>query len=102
VARRRARQRWGAAPAGRTAVTARYPLGRHGSLGAEDPSQLLRLQLFRRQHPDVIIGDGGFGTIQARIPEFNGEMVVTRYRLDELLDKLDELTTGLQDQPGNG
>jgi hypothetical protein len=75
-------------------VTARYPLGRHGSLGTEDPGQLLRLQLFRQQHPDVIIGDGGFGTIQARIPEFNGEMVVTRYRLDDLLDKLDELTSG--------
>lgn len=42
--------------------------------------------------PEVVIGDGGFGTIQARIPETNGEMVITRYRLAELLDKLDELT----------
>ncbi len=54
--------------------------------------QVLRLQAFRAVHPEVVIGDGGFGTIQARIPEPNGEMVITRYRLAELLDKLDELT----------
>jgi hypothetical protein len=79
-------------------VTARYPLARRVGLGAEDLGQLLRLQLFRQRHPDVIIGDGGFGTIQARIPELSGETVVTRYRLDELLDRLDDLT-GEQDQP---
>jgi len=55
--------------------------------------QVLRLQAFRVAHPEVIIGDGGFGTIQARIPEPNGEMVITRYRLAELLDKLDQLTS---------
>jgi hypothetical protein len=54
--------------------------------------QVLRLQAFRHAHPEVVIGDGGFGTIQARIPEPNGETVITRYRLAELLDKLDELT----------
>lgn len=54
--------------------------------------QVLRLQAFRVVHPEVVIGDGGFGTIQARIPEPNGEVVITRYRLVELLDKLDELT----------
>jgi hypothetical protein len=53
---------------------------------------VLRLQAFRTAHPDVVIGDGGFGTIQARIPEPDGETVITRYRLAELLDKLDELT----------
>ena len=37
----------------------------------------------------MIIGDGGFGTMQARIPEENGETVVTRYTLRELLDKLE-------------
>jgi hypothetical protein len=41
--------------------------------------------------PDVIVGDGGFGTVQARIPELNGETLITRYTLRELLDKLDEL-----------
>jgi hypothetical protein len=39
----------------------------------------------------VIVGDGGFGTLQARIPEPNGETVITRYILKELLDKLGEL-----------
>jgi hypothetical protein len=60
----------------------------------DELDQVLRLQAFRAAHPEVIIGDGGFGTIQARIPEPNGEMVITRYRLAELLDKLDELTGG--------
>jgi len=32
--------------------------------------------------------------MQARIPEPNGEVVITRYSLRELLDKLDELTAG--------
>lgn len=54
--------------------------------------QVLRLQAFRAAHPEVIIGDGGFGTVQARIPQPAGEIVITRYQLTELLDKLDELT----------
>ena len=54
--------------------------------------QVLRLQAFRAAHPEVIIGDGGFGTVQARIPQPTGEIVITRYQLTELLDKLDELT----------
>lgn len=49
---------------------------------------------FRQEHPGVIIGDGGFGTWQARIPESDGETVITRYTLRELLDKLGELTAG--------
>jgi hypothetical protein len=36
----------------------------------------------------VIIADGGFGTWQARIPEPDGEIVITRYRLVELLYSL--------------
>ena len=63
-------------------------------LVSDEFDQMLRLQAFRAAHPEVVIGDGGFGTIQARIPEPNGEMVITRYRLAELLDKLDELTGG--------
>lgn len=39
----------------------------------------------------MIIGDGGFVTGQARIPESNGETVITWYTLRELLDKLGEL-----------
>jgi len=39
----------------------------------------------------VIIGDGGFGVWQARVPEPNGEHVISRYTIRELLDKLDEM-----------
>jgi len=62
----------------------------------EDPADVFRLAAFRSAHPDVIIGPGGFGTWQARIPEPSGETVTTRYTLRELLDRLDELT-GPQD-----
>jgi hypothetical protein len=65
--------------------------GRHLGLAPEEPDQVLRLHRFRQAHPGVIVGDGGFGTLQARIPEPDGETVITRYRLRELLDKLDEL-----------
>ncbi len=58
----------------------------------EEPDQVPRLQAFRAAHPDVIIGDFGFGVWQARIPEPCGEHVISRYILRELLDKLDELT----------
>jgi hypothetical protein len=62
----------------------------------DEPDQVRRLRNFRAAHPDVIIGPGGFGTWQARIPEPNGEIVTTRYTLRELLNRLDELT-GQQD-----
>jgi hypothetical protein len=52
-----------------------------------------------KEHPDVIIGDGGFGSWRARIPELDGETVITRYTLRELLE-LDELTTGRDGRPG--
>jgi hypothetical protein len=57
----------------------------------DELDQVVRLARFRKRYPDVIIGDGGFGTMQARIPEPAGETVITRYTLRELLDKLDEL-----------
>ena len=57
----------------------------------DELDQLARLARFRAAHPEAIVGDGGFGTVQARIPELNGETVITRYTLRELLDKLDEL-----------
>ena len=61
-------------------------------LASEEPDQVMRLARFRQDHPAVLIGGGGFGTWQARIPEPAGETVVTRYRLRELLDRLDQLT----------
>jgi hypothetical protein len=57
----------------------------------DEPDQVARLARFRERHPDVIVGDGGFRTMQARIPAENGETVITRYSLRERLDKLDEL-----------
>ena len=72
-------------------------LGLPGVLG--EPDQLLRLARFRTAHPEVIIGDGGFSTLQARIPQPDGETVITRYTLRELLDRLDELTAE-QTEPG--
>jgi hypothetical protein len=69
-----------------------YLGGRHLGLAPKEPDQVLRLHHFRQDHPEVIVGDGGFGTFQARIPEPYGETVITRYSLRELLDKLDELT----------
>jgi hypothetical protein len=69
-------------------------------VGQDELGQMLRLRRFREKHPDVIIGDGGFGTIQARIPEPSGETVVTRYRLGELLDNLGQLLGDHPDEPG--
>ena len=46
---------------------------------------MLRLQAFRAVHPEVIIGDGGFGVWQARISEPDGERIISRYALRELL-----------------
>jgi hypothetical protein len=63
------------------------------ALVPDEPDQVLRLHHFQEEHPDVIIG-GGDGYRQARIPEENGETVITRYSLRELLDKLDGLIGG--------
>ncbi len=68
-------------------------------LAPDEPDQVPRLREFRAAHPGVIIGSGGFGTWQARIPEKNGETVTVRYTLRELLDRLDELTGQHHDQP---
>jgi hypothetical protein len=65
--------------------------GRNLVLAPQEPDQVVRLARFRQAHPDVIVGDGGFGTMQARIPQENGETVITRYTLRELLDKLDAM-----------
>jgi hypothetical protein len=64
----------------------------------DEPDQVPRLARFRQEHPGVIIGEGGFGTWQARIPEPHGETVTTRHTLRELLDRLEELIAGHQDR----
>ena len=45
-------------------------------LAPEEPGQVLRLQAFRAADPKVIIGDGGFGVWQARIPEPDNVLVL--------------------------
>jgi hypothetical protein len=61
-------------------------------LAREEPGLVLRLHAFRAAHPEVIIGDGGFEVWQARIPEPDGERIISRYTLRELLDELFLLT----------
>ena len=61
------------------------------SLLPEELDQVLRLNQYRRDHPGVVIGAGP-GYWQALIPQRNGEIVITRYQLRDLLDKLDALT----------
>jgi hypothetical protein len=61
-------------------------------LPAIDEDEAPRLAAFRAAHPEVVIGDLGFGKVwQARISEENGETVITRYTLRELLGKLDSM-----------
>lgn len=67
----------------------------------DEEDQVMRLARFRAAHPDVIVEAGEFGTWQARILEENGETVITRHRLGELLDKLGEATGQRDGSPGN-
>jgi hypothetical protein len=56
----------------------------------DEPDEVPRLHRFRGAHPKVRVA-AGFGYWQAVIPETNGETVITRYLLRELLDKLEKL-----------
>ena len=49
--------------------------------GRDALDQVVRPARFKAAHPEVVVGDGGFGTMQARIPEPDGEIVTTRYTL---------------------
>jgi hypothetical protein len=51
-------------------------------------ADLDRLRWLRVEHPEVLIGGGEFGTWQALILEPDGETVVVRYNLHDLLDRL--------------
>ena len=66
--------------------------GRQAMSGLERPEQLRRLGRFRAQYPGVVINRvGGFDFWQAWIPEGTGGTVITRYVLQDLLDRLDEI-----------
>jgi len=57
-----------------------------------EPDQVPRLQAFRGAYPDIVIGTLGVdGPWQARVPEENGERVLTRYLLRDLLDRVADL-----------
>jgi hypothetical protein len=62
--------------------------GQARRLAPDDRDQAVRLAGFRGVHPGVNVEAGEFGTWQARIPEENGETVITRHRLGDLLDRL--------------
>lgn len=70
----------------------------------DEEGQLARLAAFRQARPEVIVGHLGFGKPwQARTPEVNGETIVTRYTLRELLDSLlGEVTLPAGDEPDGG
>ena len=55
-----------------------------------DQDQMPRLAAFRAAYPHLMVGTFD-GVWQARIREENGETVMTRYLLRDLLDKLGEL-----------
>jgi hypothetical protein len=59
----------------------------------DELEQVMRLARFRQAYPGVMVG-AGRGWWQAVIPEPNGEQVITRHTLGQLLDRLDELIGG--------
>ena len=58
----------------------------------DEHDQVVRLARYRQAHPGVWIRDLGRGGIwQAVVPQPDGELVITRIRLEDLLDTLDAL-----------
>ncbi len=53
----------------------------------DEPDQAPRLAAFRAEHPAVTVQPGQFQTWEARIIEPDGETVVVRHTLRELLDR---------------
>jgi hypothetical protein len=66
----------------------------------DEPGQAARLRRFRDEHPGISVRPGT-GYWQACIPEANGETVLTRYLLRDLLDKVDDVLCERQ-QPDAG
>lgn len=56
-----------------------------------DPRDSARLAEFHAAHPDVRIRPGEFGTWEGIVPEPDGETVVVRHTVTDLLGRLDAL-----------
>lgn len=65
-----------------------------------EPDQLARLDAFRAAHPGVRIYPVHRDVWQADISEPDGQTVITRYALRELLDRLCELDEQASGEPG--
>jgi hypothetical protein len=57
----------------------------------EEPDQVIRLQRFRLAHPDVVVQPGQFATWEATVTEADGETMIVRHTMRELLDRLGEV-----------
>ena len=71
-------------------------------LAREEPDQVLRLQAFRAAHPEVIIGDGGFGFGRPASQSRTASMSSAGTRSASCWDKLDELTGEHRSQSDSG
>ena len=58
--------------------------------GGDDFDQISRKRSFQAPHPEIFIGLIASATLQARIPEEDGETIITRWYLRDLLDELDK------------
>lgn len=68
-------------------------------IAAREHRHAIRLRCFRREHPDVTVESGEFGTVRAIVPLPDGEQICVRHSLGELLDQLDKV---LPPNPGEG
>jgi hypothetical protein len=68
-----------------------------------DADQLVRLDIFRHQHPEVQVHVGGHGAFwQAVLPDETGTVIITRWLLGDLLDMMDKLCRTVEEPaPGH-
>jgi hypothetical protein len=64
----------------------------------DDFDHLPRKRAFEAQHPEAFIGMIASGTWQARIRQKNGETVITRWYLRDLMDELEKRYPPAADQ----
>lgn len=76
------------------------PMAAALGIAPDEPDQVIRLGRLRKEHPDVIIGDGGFGTWQARVPSRTARRSSPVTPSASCSDKLGELIAGDDGQSG--